>query len=95
MSGRLGECLFEQASRKGFGLPDIDSLSVGTQRRQGWPLHKMLKAFALLWFLRCPLVTVLRKETAQKVAENFFSLEGYGLQGKLFNMTLLLIVPHA
>ena len=40
-------------------------------------------------------MTVLRKETAQKVAENFFSLEGYGLQGKLFNMTLLLIVPHA
>ena len=73
MSGGLGECPFEQAGRKGFGLPDVDSLSVRTQRRQGWPPHKMLKAFdTMLWFLRCPLVTVLRKETAQKAAQNFF-----------------------
>lgn len=77
MSGGLGECPFKQAGRKGFRLPDIDSLSIRTRRRQGWPPPKMLKAFdTLLWFLRCPLVTVLRKETAHKAAQDFFSREG-------------------
>lgn len=44
-------------------------------------------------------MTVLRKEITQKAALKFCryccSLEGYGLWGELFLMTLLLIVPPA
>lgn len=81
---------------KGFDcLTLIHYLSVHREDRE-LPLHKMLKAFCtFLLFVICPLVTILRKGMTQKAAQDFLSLEGYGLWGKLFNITHLLIDPHA
>lgn len=59
-------------------------------------LPKMLKAFYyFLLFMICPLVTMLRKGTTQKAAQDFLSLEAYCLGGKLFNIKHLLTYPHA